>query len=225
MQAMMNDVLALLESPARPPVDGPGADVPLSAPASAAGPKPDPEAVKITPRDDGSSLIDDRFILRGKGTKDDPYRITWEHLVSANETYQPRLGRTIIPGRLKILHDKWVRISGYIAFPIMAQSADEMLVMLNQWDGCCIGVPPTPYDAIEVKLRVAAKGDTRMRQTGSVTGILRVDPYLVKGWLVSLFLMDEGELSDTAGQTTPGQHSPAAGAASEPPPPVPAAMP
>ena len=31
---------------------------------------------------------------------------------------------------------------------------NEALVMLNQWDGCCIGVPPTPYDAVEVRLRM-----------------------------------------------------------------------
>jgi hypothetical protein len=178
-----------------------------TAPASTLSPAPDPAAVKVIKRNDGSTFVDDRFVLRGQGTKDDPYKVTWEQLVSANETYQPRLGRTIIPGRLKMLDGKWVKVSGYIAFPIMAQSADEMLVMLNQWDGCCIGVPPTPYDAIEVKLKVAAKGDVRQRQSGAVTGILRVDPYLVKGWLVSLFLMDEGEINETAGQTTPGQHA------------------
>jgi hypothetical protein len=89
----------------------------------------------------------------------------------------------------------------------MAASADEMLMMLNQWDGCCIGVPPTPYDAIEVKLKAAAKGDTRLRTTGTLSGVLRVEPYLVKDWLVSLYIMDDGELLDAAGQATPGQHS------------------
>ena len=61
------------------------------------------------------------------------------------------------------------------------------------------GVPPTPYDAIEVKLKSAAKGDDRLRVSGSVTGILRVDPYLVKDWLVSLYLMDDAELKVETG--------------------------
>jgi hypothetical protein len=151
--------------------------------------------------------VDDKYVMKGKGTKDDPYRITWEQLVSAQDTYQPRLGRKQIPERVKMLDGKWVRISGYIAFPLMAASADEMLMMLNQWDGCCIGVPPTPYDAIEVKLKTAAKGDARLRTTGTLTGILRVDPYLVKDWLVSLFVMDDGEVSDTAGTAAQGQHA------------------
>jgi hypothetical protein len=167
-----------------------------AAAASASPPPLDPNAkAKLTPRDDGTVLVDDRFVIKGKGDKANPYVVTWEMLVSAQETYQPRLGRKVIPDRLKMLDGKWVRIAGFIAFPIMAQTQDEMLMMLNQWDGCCIGVPPTPYDAIEVKLAEAAKGEDRLRVSGTVTGILRVDPYLVKDWLVSLYLMDDAILT------------------------------
>lgn len=169
-----------------------------AAAGAAAAPLPplDPNAkAKLTPRNDGTVLVDDRFVIKGKGDKADPYVVTWEMLVSAQETYQPRLGRKLIPDRLKMIDGKWVRIPGFIAFPIMAQTQDEMLMMLNQWDGCCIGVPPTPYDAIEVKLSEAAKGDDRLRVSGTVTGILRVDPYLVKDWLVSLYLMDDAILT------------------------------
>lgn len=181
-----------------PPV--PAGAAPGSAPAAPAPAASATAAAKLAPRGDGTTLVDDRFILKGSGTREDPYVTTWEMLVSAQESYQPRLGRKIIPDRLKMLDGKWIRIAGFIAFPLMAQSQDEMLMMLNQWDGCCIGVPPTPYDAIEVKLKAAAKGDDRLRVSGSVTGILRVDPYLVKDWLVSLYLMDDAELRvDTGG--------------------------
>lgn len=176
-------------------------------PAEKAGPKPAPKPAKIEPQPDGTVLVDDKYVMKGAGTRDDPYRVTWEQLVSAEDTYQPRLGRTNIPQRVKMLDGKHVRISGYIAFPLMAQSADEMLMMLNQWDGCCIGVPPTPYDAIEVKLKSPAKGDDRLRTTGTLTGILKVEPYLVKNWLVSLFVMDNGELSDAKGSADVSQHA------------------
>ncbi len=181
-----------------------------SIPAVAPAPPPAAPAaakIKLDPQPDGTVLVDDKYVMKGKGTKDDPYRVTWEQLLSAQDTYQPRLGRKQIPERVKMLDGKWVRVNGYIAFPLMAASADEMLMMLNQWDGCCIGVPPTPYDAIEVKLKTAAKGDARLRTTGTLTGILRVDPYLVKDWLVSLYVMDDGEVSDTAGTTVQGQHA------------------
>lgn len=162
----------------------------------AAAPAADAKPTLVT-QPDGTVLVDGQFVIAGKGTRAEPYKIPWEMLVSAEKTYQPRLGRKDIPGRLTMLHDTWVTISGYIAFPLMAQSQDEMLMMLNQWDGCCIGVPPTPYDAIEVKLKTAAKGDERLKVTGAVTGKLKVDPYLVKDWLVSLYLMDEAELVTT----------------------------
>lgn len=165
-----------------------------SASAAAAANGDASTAAKLTPQSDGSVLVDDKYVLKGAGTKESPYRVTWDQLTSAEQTYQPRLGRKVVPDRVKMLSGKWVTISGYVAFPIMAQSQDEMLMMLNQWDGCCIGVPPTPYDAIEVKLKAAAKGDERMRVTGEITGVLKVDPYLVKDWLVSLYLMDDAVL-------------------------------
>ena len=33
-----------------------------------------------------------------------------------------------------------------------------------------------------------------MQLAGTVTGMLKVDPYLVKDWLVSLYLMDFAEV-------------------------------
>jgi hypothetical protein len=149
---------------------------------------------KIEIEDDGSMLVDGKYTIRGKGTKDEPYRITWDLLTSAQETYQPRLGLKHIPDRLNIVNNKWVTIAGYVAFPIMAATPDEMLMMLNQWDGCCIGVPPTPYDAVEVKLSTPATRDQRFAIDGTITGVLRVDPYLVKDWLVSMYLMDDAKI-------------------------------
>jgi hypothetical protein len=195
MQDDLNDALGITDT-AAPPTPAAVSESAVEPKAAASAPAPAAAAkTKLEVRDDGSTLVDDRFVIKGQGTHEKPYEISWEMLVSAQETYQPRLGRKVIPDRLKMLDGKWVRIAGYIAFPLMAQSQDEMLMMLNQWDGCCIGVPPTPYDAIEVKLKAAAKGDDRLRVSGSVAGILRVDPYLVKDWLVSLYLMDDAELT------------------------------
>ncbi len=164
--------------------------------AAAESTKGPPTLVK---QSDGTTLVAGRFVIKGDGTKESPYEVTWEHLMSAQETYKPRIGLKIIPGWLSLIHDKWVKVSGYVAFPVMAQGPDEMLMMLNQWDGCCIGVPPTPYDAIEVKLNKPAEGETRLLIMGTVTGKLKVDPYLVKDWLVSLYIMDEAEVSKQSG--------------------------
>lgn len=168
---------------------------------------------QIEKRADGSMLVDKRFVIKGAGTRESPYEITWEFLTSAQETYQPRLGLKNIPDRLNIVHNKYVSISGYIAFPVLAATADEMLMMLNQWDGCCIGVPPTPYDAIEVKLAEPASREQKLAIDGAVTGLIKVDPYLVKDWLVSMYIMDDARLvrDSSSGPEkkvrVPGEHS------------------
>jgi hypothetical protein len=140
---------------------------------------------------DGSISIDDAWIITGEGSKETPYEITWEFLSSAQETYMPRLAEKKLPARIAFLSGKHVRISGYLAFPLIAPTASECLVMLNQWDGCCIGVPPTPYDAVEVKLGISMKGwKKHTLNFGAVSGVFRVEPYLVENWLVGLYMLE-----------------------------------
>lgn len=140
-------------------------------------------------------LADDRFEIEGEGTRENPYRVSWELLVSAGESYRPRVGDRGIPQRIAMLDGQWVAIDGYVAFPMLVGTATEALVMLNRWDGCCIGVPPSPYDAIEVKLdRPVVRTQMHAIDYGSVTGILEVEPYLVDDWLVGLYLMEDAAL-------------------------------
>jgi hypothetical protein len=190
----------------------PGAEPVAAEPESEAPPTPPPSPIeapapaaeaatlegageaKVLQRPDGSYLIDDKYPLRGRGTRDNPYLITWDYLLSAQETYQPRLGQKKLPDRVKLLSGKHVKITGWVAFPIIAQEPTEMLMMLNQWDGCCIGVPPTPYDAVEVKLRDPAEPEQRLIIYGNIRGKFTVEPYLVKDWLVSLYAMEDAVL-------------------------------
>jgi hypothetical protein len=107
----------------------------------------------IVPKKDaktGEMLLyaDGKYEIRGLGTPESPYRVSWECLASASESYMPRLQEREIPQRIALLHGKVLEIDGYQAFPLMVSETKELIVMLNQWDGCCIGVPPTPYDAI-----------------------------------------------------------------------------
>lgn len=150
---------------------------------------------KATRRPDGALLLDGRFAVLGKGTAEDPYRVPWDLLVSAQESYKPRMGQTRMPQRVTMLDGAYVRISGYVAFPITSANPKEMLSMLNQWDGCCIGVPPTAYDAIEVRLANAANARQKAAFHGTVTGKLKVDPYVDGGWLLGMYVMDDAKLT------------------------------
>ena len=122
--------------------------------------------------------------------------MSWELLMSAADTYIPRLGEKEIPQRIAMLNGAYVRISGFIAFPLIVTESSECLVMLNQWDGCCIGVPPSPYDAIEVKLVTPADNSKRhIVRVGTLEGVFHIDPYVVEKWLVGLYTMDNATLS------------------------------
>ncbi|MCP4836582.1 MAG: hypothetical protein GY895_17645 [Phycisphaera sp.] len=142
---------------------------------------------------DGDSIVADaEFRIRGAGTREDPYRVSWELLSSAADGYRPSLGERSMPQRVAALDGRWVEIEGYVAFPLGGADTSELLVMLNQWDGCCIGIPPTPYDAIEVSLEKAVPpGERHAINYGTLTGKLLVSPYLVENWLVGLYLMDD----------------------------------
>jgi outer membrane biosynthesis protein TonB len=172
------------------------ADVP--APAQPPPAQPAPADNWLVTRDDGTMVADGRYTIRGKGTQQEPYKISWEHLISAEEDYVPREGRAEIPRRIQMLHDKHVEITGYVAFPLLMDEADELLVMLNQWDGCCLGVPPTPYDAVEVRLKNFVTGNARMTSYGTLRGLMKVEPHLVGEWLVGLYLMEDASLAPLA---------------------------
>jgi hypothetical protein len=170
-----------------------------ATPAPADDAKPyEIEPQKIEHRDDGTLLVDGKFVIKGEGTAEKPYEVTWELLLSAEATFQPKQKSKKIPEAVAMLDDKFVKIGGYVAFPLMVQTPKECLIMLNQWDGCCIGVPPTPFDAIEARLKKAVNGEARYATSGTITGRLGVKPYLTGDWLVGLYLLEDGELDSRA---------------------------
>ena len=180
----------VLPPPAAEPPPVPGNEVPLAKFGEF-----EVLPAKVEKRDDGSLLLDGKFPLRGEGTADKPYIITWDLLVSVEEAFDPQNGRRRLPERITMIDGKHVRIAGYVAFPMTSQEPQELLSMLNQWDGCCIGTPPTPYDAIEVALREPIEGDDRFATTGRVAGVFHVKPYLQGDWLIGLYVMDDATLT------------------------------
>ena len=193
-------------SPTQAPAPAPAA-TPASAPATAAAPAGAAPAnngdasytlgppAEIADDKDGWKRVDGRFLLKGAGTEADPYTLPWDILVSASESYRPRLGKKELPQRVTMLKGKKVRMTGYVLFPLMTAQATELLLMRNQWDGCCIGVPPTPYDAIEVKLAQPADRKDMFVSFVSIEGTLDVDPYMNKDWLLGLYTMSGATLS------------------------------
>ena len=142
---------------------------------------------------DGGAVLGERFEVPGDGSAEHPYVIGWEVLVSAQETYRPRQGKNDIPAWLQQIDGKYVRIDGFIVLPVMGGVMDEVLLARNEWDGCCIGVPPTAYDSVEVGLRTDGSqvGGRHAVNYGSIVGKIKIDPYLWKDWLISMYVMED----------------------------------
>lgn len=142
-------------------------------------------------------LADGQYEIRGKGTQQEPYRVSWECLASLRNTYVPRDQEYDIPQRIALLNNKWIRVDGYLAFPVLEQVSKQLLVMFNQWDGCCIGIPPSPYDAVEVYLTAptARKGGHASFLFGSVIGKLNVDPFVERGFVKGIYVLNEAQLN------------------------------
>ena len=174
------------------------ADAPTIAEAPAA---PEPATPEAAP----TLLLNERFKVTGAGTPEDPYRIDFDMLVALEQDYEPKTeGKAEVPEWIKPLDGKHVVVTGFIGFPFIAPTSDECMVMLNQWDGCCIGVPPTPYDAIEVQLDQPIDLSAGVPNYGTIRGVFRTDPYLVNGWLIGLYVMDEARLENAGSKGQAG---------------------
>lgn len=173
---------------------------PVEAPAPDGGDPTIPEGPAYTIQDDGSILMSSGKVIRGDGTPERPFEITWELLASAERVYQPRNGLTGLPEWCKALHEKHVRLTGHLLSPLMMDDTTQILLMRNQWDGCCVGVPPTPYDAVEVELSRPVSLVREQLNYGTITGYFEVDPYLVNNWLVGLWLVSDAKVEGAAAQ-------------------------
>lgn len=209
------------EDPGSDPVGGqtpagePGAvseTEPASGEPTPAGEAPaDAERARLEPaRGDAPGgaptlTLNGRYRVFGAGTEADPYRIDFDALGALEQDYAPKTeGKTEVPEWIRPLDGKVVEMTGFIAFPFIAPSSEECMVMLNQWDGCCIGVPPTPYDAVEVHLREAVSLANGVPNYGTVRGVFRTDPYLVNGWLIGLYVMEDARLINAGSRNQTG---------------------
>ena len=171
----------------------------LLAPAAATPDVTAGAAAQIERVDDRTVRLDGRYTVRGAGTESDPYDITWDLLGSLRGTVDAQAGKFIVPGRVGDLRGAWVRISGYWAPPLQVFETKDLMVMLNKWDGCCVGLPPTPFDSIEVSLAraVPVQGQHLFRY-GSIRGRLTVEPFAAGGFLLGLYRLTDAVLEQSS---------------------------
>ncbi len=142
-------------------------------------------------RADGSFIIvKTGEIVMGTGTEVDPFMLEWKTLRAIEQDYNPKQGKEHLPDWLDLLHERQVRIVGNTLVPVIATTTRELLVMQNPWDGCCIGIPPSPYDAIEVTLDHDVDFGNSAVGFGTVEGVFILDPYVVDGWVLGMYIIE-----------------------------------
>ena len=181
------------------------APTPTTAPTQSITPQPTQTATTtaappttLTRGSNNQIEVDGRYTILGSGTELDPYRVTWELLKSAYETMDLNGSRVTPPKRLEMLNGTYVQISGYLAPPLWGQETKELLVLLNRWDGCCIGLPPTPFDCIEAQLVTPMKlGAAHTISYGTIRGKFIVEPFKAGTFLIGLYRLEEAQTDDT----------------------------
>ena len=130
-------------------------------------------------------------VISGSGTQADPFVLDWVTLRAIERVFNPKKGINELPLWLDLLNERHVRIKGNTLVPVIATTTRELLVMQNPWDGCCVGIPPSPYDAIEVTLNHDVDFGSSAVGYGTVEGIFYLDPYVVDGWVLGIYLIED----------------------------------
>ena len=82
-----------------------------------------------------------------------------------------------------------------VVMVLVVEMVEEVLVTLNRWDGCCIGLPPTPFDCIETNLRDPINMKSKhLVRFGTITGRMRIQPFAIGTWLMGLYSLEEADI-------------------------------
>ncbi|MDA0802229.1 MAG: hypothetical protein O2819_00520 [Planctomycetota bacterium] len=150
----------------------------------------------VTRVDDRTVRVADRFDLVGNGTERDPYHISWEYLQSAQDGWKASAGKDALAKHILLMDGSWISIDGYWAPGIVVDETKEVIVLLNRWDGCCLGIPPTPFDCIEAKLTEPVRIDKQHSfRYGTVTGRLEVSPFAFGDVILGLYRFHDARIS------------------------------
>ena len=174
-----------------------GLGVPTASPTASASRPPivsdsrSPD--EVTRRIDARTLeLDGRFRVIGNGGPDDPYRVSWELLTSAEPFIDPAREALTTPPWVRAINGTYIEISAYYSTAVRVSTTRNVLLTFNRWDGCCIGLPPTPFDAIDTTLaKPLDMQGLHLFRYGTFRGRLVVEPFAVGGYLLGLYRLED----------------------------------
>jgi hypothetical protein len=141
-------------------------------------------------------VLADRFEVTGNGSEADPYRVRWDLLDSVRDGLSADGASFAPPPWIASLDGSWVELSGYVSTPVVVAETRDVLFTKNRWDGCCIGIPPTPFDSIEVTLdRPFSFTEKHGLRFAVLRGQLRVDPMVMAGTILGVYRIEHGVIT------------------------------
>ncbi|GMV81051.1 MAG: hypothetical protein AMXMBFR7_22350 [Planctomycetota bacterium] len=149
---------------------------------------------RILRKPDGMLVLDDFYELRGSGTREDPYRVTWDLFVSALETAKPGDGTLAFPARLAFLKDMAVELRGYTVVAESSAARHEFILNRSVLDDCCLLPPTNIFEVVEVRSAQAGLLMPGIVNAVTVRGTLRIDPLIRHGQLAGVYVLEDAEL-------------------------------
>jgi hypothetical protein len=163
-------------------------------------PASSPTELQLTRMADGAWLVDQLYVVRGQGTALSPFSVPWDLLLSAAETYAPAAGSWELPKRLHWLDGKQLQVKGFLTSPTRATQSDHLLLTWSALDACCLGPPPNPAQAVEVKLESPLTLERHVLIGVTVEGTFKLEPRLTGGLGMSLFRLDNARVVALGGR-------------------------
>jgi hypothetical protein len=142
---------------------------------------------------DGSLIIDNYWtILSGDGSAENPYRLTWDLLLSAQSEFDPAAPQ--LPDRLKWLDGKFVVLKGYTLQSITNGATGEFLLNDQLMDNCPICTARSVFATASVKTKTPEKLDRGVINVFTVRGQFKAQPVVRAGFLLGVYFLEDAEI-------------------------------
>jgi hypothetical protein len=136
--------------------------------------------------------------------------LTFALLESAQEA--SAAGEIKIPDAVQAYHGKWVTITGHVLLSWASEEITQFQLAKNPWDGCCMGVPPSYFNAVRVQMAPGKAFSNRFDRVGTLSGKFRAEIKKTEnGYVDAIYWLDEA----VEGAVAP-KEAPAPGAAETP---------
>lgn len=101
-------------------------------------------------------------------------------------------GEIKIPDAVKAHHGKWVTITGHVLLSWATEEITQFQLAKNPWDGCCMGVPPSYFNAVRVQMAPGGKFSNRFDRVATISGRFRADIQKTEnGYVDAIYWLDE----------------------------------